>query len=138
MNHYGENEVQDREVLFEASANEADEYPETNEGMCSYNNFDSVHSLESDESLDRDEDLEGFDKINQVASVSTEDEQEQNDGDLLEEGGDLHTQEEESDQVEDAQMGAGTSDEVKVGPKRSKWFAEWLRQKEELFGGGAW
>ena len=133
MNHYEETEVPEPELLFDSSANETDETSETDESLGSEEGFDSDHSLGSDESPDLDEDLEVVDKINPLASVSADDEQEQDNGGLQDDGDALHAREEELDQVEGVQMEASTSDDVKVAPKKSKWLTQWFRWQEDLY-----
>ncbi|KAG8169832.1 hypothetical protein KVR01_000577 [Diaporthe batatas] len=134
MNHYDEDEVQDTELLFDASAHEdSDATSGTDGSLESENDVGSEYSLESEEILDGDDEVNVVEKIDAVASVGVDDEQDDEEEDLDEEDGELNSQLEVFEDVEDEEIGVGTSEEVQVGPKKSKWFAEWLRQREERY-----
>lgn len=133
MDHYEENGFQEPELLFEASANETDQNSETDESLDSDQSHNSDQSLESDESLDGDDYLETADKVNPAAHISADDELEKEDEELQGEDDAFHSQEEELDQANGVQMEAGTSDDIKVAPKKSKWLTQWFQRQEELY-----
>lgn len=133
MDYYKQDGFQQPELLFEADANELDETSETDESLGSDNCFDSDHSLDSDETPDGDEYLEVADKAETIANISEDDEHDLDGEELQAEDVAFHAQEEELDQVEGAQIEPGTSDDVKVAPKKSPWLTRWFQRREELY-----
>lgn len=133
VDYYKQDGFQESELLFEADANELDENPETDESLSSDNCFDSDNSLDSDESPDGDEYLEVADKADTVENISEDDEHGQDGEELQAEDVALNAQEEEVDQVEGVQTEAGTSDDVKVAPKKSPWLTRYFQRMEELY-----
>lgn len=137
MHNDEQNDFQEPEQQFEINAIETDESLDLRES------FDSDESLGSDGTPERDEDVETDEKVIPVASLTVNEEQDQENDSLQAENDALHAQEQQAqeqnaqkqelEQVEEENTAVGNSDEIKTTPKKSKWLAQWFQWQEDLY-----